>query len=122
MPQGFPIIRYHLNHIRASICTYPFPAARLPVQHDECNVTCILGGYIEERWAQYWSRFPNGTHVAQALDRPENDLRSAGDCDNTIDVVKQLLENTRASLANVTHPAKRAVFDALAAIELQCAR
>jgi hypothetical protein len=93
--------------------------ANLPVQHDECETTCILGGYIENRVLEYWTRFPSGAHIAEALD-------SAGESLRGLDAVPcsqedlQLVAEIRDSLSKVTHPAKEKILQSLGEIEKAC--
>jgi hypothetical protein len=93
--------------------------ANLPVQHDECETTCILSGYIENRVLEYWTRFPSGAHIAEALASATESLRGlyAGPCGQE-DV--QLVAEIRNSLSKVTHPAKDQILRSLAEIEKAC--
>ena len=89
--------------------------------HDECDTTCILGGYNFERVLQYWARFPSGPHIAEALVKASKNLQQVvpKNCDKD-DL--NLLADIRESLSNVTHPSKREILKSLADIERACAR
>jgi hypothetical protein len=96
--------------------------ASLPVQHDECNNACVLGAYIGDRFLQYWTRFPTGPHIADALAQAGKDVRSVagGDCESEDDL--KLVADIRASLSKVTDPAKREILNSLGEIERKCAK
>lgn len=96
-------------------------AANLPVQHDECETTCILAGYIRDRILQYWTRFPSGPHIGEAHLQANKNLQQVdpGICDK--DDLK-LLADIRDSLSKVTHPSKRDSLKFVADIERACAK
>jgi hypothetical protein len=93
----------------------------LPVQHDECETTCILAGYIRDRVLQYWIRFPAGPHISAALSVASMNLKQVDTaiCDG--DDLK-LLAEIRESLSGVAHPSKQGVLKSLADIEHTCAK
>jgi hypothetical protein len=93
--------------------------ANLPVQHDECETTCILGGYIGNRVLQYWTRFPSGPHVAEALAIASENLRhvDAQICDQE-DL--KIVADIRDSLSKVKHPTKEKILQSLGEIEKAC--
>lgn len=93
--------------------------ARLPVQHDECETTCILGGYIKARSLQYWTRFPSGPHISEALAQASSHLRQVDPAICSKDDLK-LLADIRDSLSNVTHPTKYEILKSLADLERAC--
>jgi hypothetical protein len=95
--------------------------ANLPVQHDECETTCILSGYIGDRILQYWTRFPSGPHIGEALTEASRSLQEVDPASCDKDDLKLLVE-IRSSLAKVTHPAKRGILKSLADIERVCVR
>ena len=97
--------------------------ANLPVQHDECEDVCVLAGYIEQRVLQYWTHFPTGPHIVEALTHASQQIQgvASGDCESKDDEIK-LVAEIRRSLSKVTNPAKRAILNSLAEIEHKCAK
>ena len=96
-------------------------AANLPLQHDECETTCILAGYIGNRILQYWTRFPSGLHIGQALVEASKRLQEVDPAICDKDDLK-LLADIRRSLSKVAHPSKREILNSLADIERACAK
>ncbi len=93
--------------------------ANLPVQHDECETTCILAGYIQDRILQYWTRFPFGPHIGEALTKAGDNLPQVDPTSCDKDDLK-LLACIRDSLSRVTHPLKRDILKSLGEIERAC--
>ena len=127
-PSGeWSVPAFHFWHVYESNSTAPWAeelawfVANLPVQHDECETTCILGGYIRDRVLQYWTRFPSGPHISAALSEAGMNLRQVNTaiCDG--DDLK-LLADIRESLSRVTHPSKQEILKSLADIEHACAK
>lgn len=96
--------------------------ANLPVQHDECEDVCILGAYVENRFLQYWTRFPSGPHISEALAHAGEKIRGVvgGECESKDEL--KLVAAIRASLSKVTHPSKQEILKSLAEIEHKCAK
>jgi hypothetical protein len=99
-------------------------AAQLPIPSDECYADCVLGK-IDRTFLQYWTRFPKGSKVSQALTEATPMAKYAVDLacsrnDTDFSVPRPLLEKIRTSLAGVTAPEKRQLLDYLAQIEQKC--
>ena len=95
--------------------------ANLPVQHDECETTCILAGYISDRILQYWVRFPSGPHIGEALVEASKYLQQVDPTICNKDDLK-LLAAIRDSLSKVTHPSKREILKSIGDIERACTK
>jgi hypothetical protein len=117
----------HYWHVYQSNKTAPWAeelawyVANLPVPHDECETTCILAGYIGDRILEYWTRFPSGPHIGEALVEASRMLREVDPAICDKDDLK-LLADIRDSLSKVTHPSKQEILKSLADIERTCAK
>jgi hypothetical protein len=87
---------------------------------DACEIDCVLHSHIIEGSVQYWRRFPNGPHIAEALHQAAGRAKSAG-CTES-EVTRGLVEQIRTSLAEVTHPEKLEILKYLSEIERPCPR
>lgn len=92
------------------------------MQHDECGQACVLDAYVGDRFLQYWTRFPSGSHVGEALGHAGEDIASVAGDDCEIKNDLGLLTHIRESLAKVTHPAKDGLLSSLKQIEIKCAK
>jgi hypothetical protein len=99
-------------------------AAKTRVLTDECYEGCVLDG-LHRTYARYWTSFPRGTFVDEALTTAFEPARYAaglGCVDGASDRLRQLLTAIRASLDEVTAPGRRALVEQLDAIERACRR
>ena len=97
--------------------------AHLPVQSDcESDAACILNAHVEQRFLQYWTRFPTGAHLVEALTQGEEYVRGVtdGDC-QTKEAIK-ILADIRTSLMKVMDSAKQKILMSLTETEGKCAR
>jgi hypothetical protein len=99
-------------------------AAQVPIPSDECYADCVLDK-IDRTFLQYWTRFPRGSKIRQALTEATPmakyavELACSSD-DTDFSVPRPLLEKLRTSLAGVTAPEKGQFLDYLAQIEQKC--
>jgi len=100
-------------------------AAQLHIPGDECYADCLLDT-IDKTFLQYWTRYPNGYAISQAVTEAARIAKGAADiacfdAKNADFVVpRPLIENIRNSLVNVTAPEKRQVLNYLDQIERKC--
>jgi len=87
---------------------------------DACETDCLLGSQLMGGPQQYWQRFPNGPHIAEALRYAADRARLAGTC-SEFDTTRDLVEEIRTSLAKVTHPEKLQVLKSLDQLKRPCA-
>ena len=99
-------------------------ASTLPTHTDECYSSCQLQ-QLTNRPLQYWTRYPAGRHVKDALNDGADRARAVaqdacrpGDPGSEVD--PDDLEEIRDSLAEVTDPGKEPILNSLADIERKC--
>jgi hypothetical protein len=101
-------------------------AASLPTHTDECYSNCVLQQLVD-RPLQYWKRYPNGPHIAEAISQAADRAHVAaeGACERTSPetaVPRERLTEIRASLTKVTHTGKEPILKSLDDIERKCRR
>jgi hypothetical protein len=105
-------------------------AASLPTHTDECYSNCVLQQLVD-RPLQYWTRYPVGPHIAEALSRGADRAHVAaeGACERTSPEIKEQttvprerLTEIRTSLTKVTHSGKEPILKSLVDIEQKCRR
>ncbi len=99
-------------------------AAQLFVPSDECYANCLLDK-IDKTLLQYWTRYPKGSAIGQALTKATALAKSAADLaclDKNADysVPRSLLDKIRISLQEVVAPEKRQLLGYLDQIERKC--
>ncbi len=99
-------------------------AAQLPLSGDECYADCLLER-INKTFLQYWTRFPKGYAIDQALTKAAQIAEDAAniacfDKDPNYSVSRPLLTNIRNNLMEVTAPAKSQLLKFIDQIELKC--
>jgi hypothetical protein len=101
----------------------PWFVANLPVESEcEADGACKLSADIVGRWLQYWTRFPNGPHLNEALAQAAMDARHVVDypCVGTEGL--KVVADIRASLYEVMDPAKQEILKSLTEIERNCSK
>jgi hypothetical protein len=102
--------------------------SNLPAFTDECYTECVLGR-ISGRQAVYWTRFPRGAHIRDALrdGAEEAKYAAAMACDNSdptlfaqTSVDAASVKTLRDTLAQVTDPLKQDVLKSLDEIARKC--
>ncbi len=95
---------------------------------DECDSNCVLQQLVD-RPLQYWTRYPAGPHIADALSRGADRARVAADgaCDHTsreiaeqTAVPRERLVEIRGSLSKVANAGKQPILKSLDQIERKC--
>ncbi len=100
-------------------------AANVTMPSDECYANCILN-QVEETYMQYWTRYPDGTKVDEALAKAAPMAKAAADIacqdkrETDYSVPRSLLEELRNSLVNVQAPGKQAFLQYLEETERKC--
>ncbi len=92
-------------------------AARLWIPGDECYAACLLRA-VSRTFLQYWTRFPDGTHTVDAIEKALSMTKHAPQlaCYG-LPVPRPLLDQMRSSLMNVTAPGRRQLLDSLDELE-----
>jgi hypothetical protein len=88
---------------------------------DACETDCVLDSQLIEGPLQYWKRYPNGPHIAEALRNAADRAKVAGSCSG-LETTRELVDQIRTSLAKVTHSEKRQVLKFLKELERPCSR
>jgi hypothetical protein len=99
-------------------------AAQVQIPSDECYARCILDK-IDRTYLQYWTRYPRGSKVSEALAEATPMATYAAslacsDTDPAYSVPRPILEKFRSSLAHVTAPAKLSLLASVGDIERKC--
>lgn len=99
-------------------------AAQLPLSGDECYAACLVER-INKTFLQYWTRFPKGYAIDQALTKAAQIAQDAAaiacfDKDVNYSVPRPVLENVRNSLREITGPAKNRLLNDIDQIESKC--
>jgi hypothetical protein len=99
-------------------------AAQLHIPGDECYADCLLGA-IDRTFLQYWTRYPRGYAIRQALVEATHTAEAAADVacfdkDTDYSVPLPRIEKLRGSLADVVAPEKTQLLDYLEQIERKC--
>jgi hypothetical protein len=99
-------------------------AAQMEIPSDECYASCVLDK-IDRTYSQYWTRYPKGSKVSEALAEATPLAKYAAslacsDPDSDFSVPRPVLEQFRNSLVDVTAPGKRSLLKYVDDIEQKC--
>jgi hypothetical protein len=99
-------------------------AAQLWVPSDECYADCVLEK-VNQTFVQYWTRYPDGVAVKQALAQaiPMVKYSASIACHDkhvSYSVSRELLDQIRRSLAQVTASEKEQLLESLDHIQRKC--
>jgi hypothetical protein len=93
---------------------------------DECYSDCVLSVKIIQGPLQYWSRFPTGVHIAEAIQQGAEFAKYAASMacyeKDESPVPKDLVEHIRTSLVPVVHLGKQDILKSLDEAERACRR
>ena len=99
-------------------------AAQVQIPSDECYAACVLDK-IDRTYLQYWTRYPKGSKISQALAEAVPLAKYAAslacsDPDQDFAVPRPVIEKVRNSLADVTAPGKPSLLKYVDDIEQKC--
>ena len=104
--------------------TLAWAAAQAPIRIDECYASCYLG-LVARSTGRYWSAFPDGNHIVEAIERGAERLMDAsGHCvlypSLTGPGIEEDIAQIRSSLDAVTVSAKEVLLTHLDALDEWC--
>jgi hypothetical protein len=100
-------------------------AAEIGIPSDECYSACVLDK-IDRKWLQYWTRYPHGSKIKEALEQATPPAKYAADLacydpsEPDYSVPRQILDKMRSSLADVTETGKIPFLQYIDGIERKC--